>query len=177
MQSPPGALCHIQKDHNVHVIRFVEVIHGSFQKFCTLYVFSLKMNLFYKIHLQAFNVISLCFITAVRHLGKSSYQDAFVVDVSDYSGHLIRHLLNASESFPTEWFLQFWEQVKGWWAHVRTARRVGKHLPSILFQNFRYCTWGTRPCINVWSLVTARDLTPVSFFFHFKAPFCRTRTT
>jgi len=28
------------------------------QKFCTLYVFSLKMNLFYKIHLQAFNIIS-----------------------------------------------------------------------------------------------------------------------
>jgi hypothetical protein len=37
--------------------------------------------------------------------------DAFVVDVSDYSGHLIRHLLNASEAFPTEWFLQFWKQV------------------------------------------------------------------
>jgi hypothetical protein len=33
-------------------------IGGSFQKFCTLYVFSLKMNLFYRIHLQAFNVIS-----------------------------------------------------------------------------------------------------------------------
>jgi hypothetical protein len=32
--------------------------------------------------------------------------DAFVVDVSDYSGHLIRHLLNASEAFPTEWFPQ-----------------------------------------------------------------------
>jgi hypothetical protein len=32
--------------------------------------------------------------------------DAFVVDASDYSGHLIRHLLNASEAFPTEWFLR-----------------------------------------------------------------------
>ena len=39
-------------------------------------------------------------------------QDAFVVAASDYSGHLIRHLLSASEAFPTEWFLQFWEQVK-----------------------------------------------------------------
>jgi len=95
---------------------------------------------------------------------------------SDYSGHLIRHLLSASEAFPTEWFLQFWELVKGWWAHVRNVRRVGKHLPSILFQNFRYCTWGMRPLVNVWSLVTARDLTPLSFFFHFKAPFCRTGT-
>jgi hypothetical protein len=33
--------------------------------------------------------------------------DAFIVDASDYSGHFIRHLLNASEAFPTEWFLQW----------------------------------------------------------------------
>jgi hypothetical protein len=32
--------------------------------------------------------------------------DAFVVDVSNYSGHLIRHPLNASEAFPREWFLR-----------------------------------------------------------------------
>jgi hypothetical protein len=31
-----------------------EIIRGSLQEFCTLYVFFLKMNLFYKIHLQAF---------------------------------------------------------------------------------------------------------------------------
>ena len=36
---------------------------------------------------------------------------------------------------------------------------MGKHLPSIIFQNFRNCTWGMRPRVNVWSLVTARDLT------------------
>jgi hypothetical protein len=38
--------------------------------------------------------------------GKVLYSclDAFVVDVSDYSGHLIRHIFNASEAFPTEWF-------------------------------------------------------------------------
>jgi len=102
-------------------------LRGSFQKFCTLYVFSLKMDLFYKIHLQAFNVISI----VLYHSGPTfvqalySCQDAFVVDASDYSGHLIRHLLNASEAFPTERFLQFCEQVKGWWAHVRTVQRVG----------------------------------------------------
>jgi hypothetical protein len=62
------------------------------------------MNLFYKIHLQAFNVISI----VLYHSGPTFRQvlysclDAFVVDVSDYSGHLIRHLLNASEEFPTE---------------------------------------------------------------------------
>jgi hypothetical protein len=50
--------------------------------------------------------------------GKVLYSclNAFVVDVSDYSGHPIRHLLKASEAFPTEWFLQLWEQVKVWWA-------------------------------------------------------------
>jgi len=127
----------------------------------------------------AFNVISIVLYHSGPTFGQVLYscQNAFVVDASDYSGHLIRHLLNASEAFPTEWFLQFWEQVKGWWAHVRTVRRVGKHLPSILFQNFRYCTWGMRPRVNVWYLVTARDLTPVSFLFHFKAPFCITGTT
>ena len=126
-------------------------IRGSFQKFCTLYVFSFKMNLFYKIRLQAFNVIS----TVLYHSGPTfgqvlySCQDAFVVDACDYSGHLIRHLLNASEAFPTERFLQFWEQVKGWWAHVRTVWQVRKHLPSILFQNFQYCTLGMRPRVDV----------------------------
>ena len=134
------------------------------------------MNFFYKIHLQAFNVISIVLYHNVPTFGHFLYscQDAFVFGASDYSGHLIRHLLNASEAFPTEWFLQFWEQVKGWWAHVRTVRRLGKHLPSILFQNFRYCTWGMRLHVNVWSLATAQGLTSVSSFFHFKAPFCRT---
>jgi hypothetical protein len=26
---------------------------------------------------------------------------------------------------------------------------VGKHLPSVLFQNFRYSTWGMRQCVIV----------------------------
>jgi hypothetical protein len=40
--------------------------------------------------------------------GKVLYSclDTFVVDASDYTGHLIRHLLNASEAFPTELFLR-----------------------------------------------------------------------
>ena len=97
------------------------------------------MNLFYKIHLEAFNVIYILLYHSGPTLGQVLYscQDAFVVDASDYSGHLIRHLLKASEAVPTERFLKFWEKVKGWWAHVRTARRVGKHLPSIFYQNFR----------------------------------------
>jgi len=118
------------------------MIRWSFQKFCTLYVFSLKMNIFHKIHLQAFSVICIVLCHSGPTFGQVLYscQDAFVVDASDYSGHLIRHLLSASEAFPTEWFLQFSEHVKGRWAHVRTVRQVGKHSPSILFQNFRYCT-------------------------------------
>jgi hypothetical protein len=89
-------------------------IRGSFQKFCALYVFSLKMTLFYKIYLQAFNVISIVLYHRGPTFGKFLYSclDAFVFDASDYSGHLIRHLLNASEAFPTEWFLQLWDQVK-----------------------------------------------------------------
>jgi hypothetical protein len=77
---------------------------GHLQKFCTLYVFSLKLNLFYKIHLQAFKVISIVLYHSGPTFGQVLYSclDAFFVDVSDYSGNLIRHLLNASEAFPME---------------------------------------------------------------------------
>jgi hypothetical protein len=53
------------------------------------------MNLFYRIHLQAFNVISIVLYHSGPMFGQVLYscQDAFVVDASDYSGH-----------FPTEWF-------------------------------------------------------------------------
>jgi hypothetical protein len=83
------------------------LIRGSFQNFCTLYVFSLKMSLFYKIHLQAFNIIYIVLYHSGSSFWKILYSclDALVVNASDYSGHLIRHLLIASEAFPTEWFL------------------------------------------------------------------------
>jgi hypothetical protein len=70
------------------------------------------MNLFYKIHLQAFNVISIVLYHSGPTFGKVLYSclDTFVVDASDYSGHLIRHLLSASEAFPMEWF--FWNKSK-----------------------------------------------------------------
>jgi hypothetical protein len=66
------------------------------------------MDLFCKIHLQAFNVISIVLYHSGPTFGQVLYSclDAFVVDESNYSGHLIRHLLNASEAFPTEWFLR-----------------------------------------------------------------------
>jgi hypothetical protein len=69
---------------------------------------------------QAFNVISILLYHSGPTFGQVLYSclDAFVVDASDFSGHLIRHLLNDSEEFPTEWFLQFWEQVKVWWAEL-----------------------------------------------------------
>jgi hypothetical protein len=58
--------------------------------------------------LQAFNVISIVLYHSSPTFGQVLYSclDAFVVDASDYSGHLIRHPLNASEAFPKEWFLQ-----------------------------------------------------------------------
>jgi hypothetical protein len=86
--------------------------------FRPLYVLSLKMNFVYKIYLQAFSVISIVLYHSGPTFGQVLYSclNAFVVDASDYSGHLIRQLLNASEAFPTEWFLQFWEPVNIWWA-------------------------------------------------------------
>jgi hypothetical protein len=52
------------------------------------------MNLFYKIYLQDFNVISIVIYHSGPTFGQVLYScvDAFVFDASDYSGHLIRHL-------------------------------------------------------------------------------------
>jgi len=124
--------------YNQIVSRCFSHIRGSFQKYYTLYVFCLKMNLFYKINLQAFYVICIALCHSSPTFGHVLYSchDAFVVDVSDYSVHLIRHLRNASEAFHTEWFLQFLEQVEGWWAHVRTLRRVGEALAIHTFPKF-----------------------------------------
>jgi len=125
------------------------VVNGWFQKFCTLYVFSLKMIFFFcKIHLLAFIVISIVLYHSGPTSGQILYscQDAFTVDASDYSCHLIRHLFNASEAFPSEWFLQFWEQVKDWWAHVGTVWQVGKHISKI---SDTAPEWGMRPRINL----------------------------
>jgi hypothetical protein len=56
-------------------------MRGLFQKFCRLYVFSLKINLFYKIHLQAVNVISIVLYHNGPKFGKVVYSclEAFVV--------------------------------------------------------------------------------------------------
>jgi hypothetical protein len=92
------------------------------------------MNFFYKIHLQAFNVISIVFYPSGPAFGKVFYSclNAFVVDASDYSDHLIRHLLKVSEAFHTEWFLQFWEQVNVWWAQPKLKKPLrGKRFRSI----------------------------------------------
>jgi hypothetical protein len=72
------------------------------------------MNLSYKIHLQAFNVISVVLYYSGPTFGQVlfSFLDAFVVGESDYSGHLIRHLLNASEAFPTEWDFDLFPKLK-----------------------------------------------------------------
>jgi hypothetical protein len=82
----------------------------------------------------------MCQKHAVGPPGQVLYSclDAFVLDVSDYLGHLIRHLLNASEAFPAEWFLQFWEQVKVWWAQPTLVQRLGKScIPGLAAVRFR----------------------------------------
>jgi hypothetical protein len=66
--------------------------------------------------------------------GKVLYSclDTFVVDAYDYSGHLIRHFLNASKAFQTKRFLQFLEQVKVWWAHEPTRLRLVLKIEDII---------------------------------------------
>jgi hypothetical protein len=70
------------------------------------------MNLFDKIHLQAFNVISILLYHGGPTFGNLLYscEDAFVVDASYYSGHLIRQLFIASEAFPQSGFFNFWNK-------------------------------------------------------------------
>jgi hypothetical protein len=80
-------------------------LRGSFQMFCTLYVFSLKINLFYKTHLQTFNVISVVLYHSGPTCGQVLYsyccQDAFVVDASDCSGSVLL------KRFPRSGFFNF----------------------------------------------------------------------
>jgi hypothetical protein len=41
---------------------------------------------------------------------------------------------------------------------------VGKHLPSIFFQNFRYCTWSMRPrVIVIWLQSVSSSISRVRF--------------
>jgi hypothetical protein len=85
-------------------------IRGPFQKFCTLYVFSLKMNLFYKIDLQAFNVT----ITTVQLLGKS----CIPVWTPSLLMRLITHVISLDTSsmllkrFPRSGFFNFGNKSK-----------------------------------------------------------------
>jgi hypothetical protein len=81
------------------VLQYLSYV-GHFKSSAHCMFSSLKMNLFYKIHLQAFNVNSIVLYHSSSTFGQVLYSclDAFVVDASYYSGHLIRHLLNASES-------------------------------------------------------------------------------
>ena len=130
------------------------------------------MNLFYKIHLQAFSVFSIVLYHSGPTFGQVLYscQDAFVVDTSDYSGHLIRHFINASGAFPTEWFLQFWEQVNVWWAHVRTVRRMGKHFSKISYtapesrgRSLMYDRWSLR---EIWLQSVSSSISRLRFAEH-----------
>jgi hypothetical protein len=60
-----------QRDDLCQVIIFY--LRGSFQKFCTLYEKTKKMNLFYKINLQAFNVIYIVLYQGGLTFGKVLY--------------------------------------------------------------------------------------------------------
>jgi hypothetical protein len=83
-------------------------------KSSTPYVFSLKVNLFYKIHLQVFNVISIVLYHSGPTFGQVLYscQDAFVVDASDYSGHLIDTSSMLLTRFPRRGIFNFGKKSK-----------------------------------------------------------------
>jgi hypothetical protein len=138
------------------------------------------MNLFYKIHLQAFNVISIVLYHSGPMFGQVLYSclDAFVVDAFDYSGHLIRHLLNASEVFPMEWFLQFWEQVNVWWAEptrlwLHWFETPGSIYPTTEsniakdnFFEFDRAKWLFTTHVNTSELLEVHLITSIHLFHH-----------
>jgi hypothetical protein len=135
----------------------VLIIHGSFQKFCTLYGFSLKVNLFYKIHLQTFNVIYI----VLYHSGPTFVQvlysslDAFVFDASGYSGHLIRHFLNASEAF---WAHQTLTWSQNWRNHSMGNASEALRMCLMRWPEYsdasktKACTQEYKTCTNVGPL-------------------------
>ena len=96
----------------LYIIATTHVGHCKSSAHCM--ISSLKMNLIYKIHLQAFNVISFVLYHSGPTFGQVLYscQDAFVLDASNYSGHLIRHLINASEGFLRSVFFNFGNKSK-----------------------------------------------------------------
>jgi hypothetical protein len=97
------------------------------------------MNLFYKIHLQAFNVISTVLYHSGPTFGKVLYSclDAFVVDASDYSGHPIRHLLKtltcSEETAPWETLQKHWGGVQ--WGDLSNQTHQQRRCPD---RNTRY---------------------------------------
>jgi hypothetical protein len=114
----------------------------------------------------------LCFITAVQRMGKS----CIPVRTPSMLMRLITRVTSLDTSsmllkrFPRSvFFLNFWNKSKS------------GGLMSAL-----YSGWGStcHPYFSKISDIAPQAwgralscLTPVSFFFHFKAPFCRTRTT
>jgi hypothetical protein len=89
-------------------------IRGSFKKFCTLYVLSLKMNLFYKIHLQAFNVISI----VLYHSGPTFGQSCTPVRTPSFLMRLITQVTSLDtpsmllKRFPRSGFFNFGNKSK-----------------------------------------------------------------
>ena len=83
---------------------------------------------------------SLLLITAAQRFGKSCIpiRTPFFTDLSDYSAHCIRSLLDGLKLIPSEWFFKFWKLVIVWWTHIRTVGWMGKHFLSIISY---YCAY------------------------------------
>jgi hypothetical protein len=65
-----------------------------------------------------------------------SCQDALDADASDHSGHLIRHPLNASEAFPTEWFFSVLGTSQSLVGSCQDCTAGGKALAIHIFTRF-----------------------------------------
>jgi hypothetical protein len=91
-----------------------ENLRGSFQKFFTLYVFPLKMNLLYKIHLQAFNVISI----VLYHISPTFGQVCIPISTPSFLMSLITQVTSLDISsmflkrFPRSGFFNFGNKSK-----------------------------------------------------------------
>jgi hypothetical protein len=84
-----------RRPHIANIITSSEVLRGSFQNFCTLYIFSLKMYLLYKIHLQAFNVIFIVLYHSGPTFGRVLYSHQTLTCSQNWRNHSVG---NASEA-------------------------------------------------------------------------------
>ena len=114
------------------------------------------MNLFYKIHLQAFSVIFIVLYHSSPTFGQVMYccQDAFVVDASDYWGHLLDSSSMLPKRFPRSALFNFWNKSKAGGLMSGLYGRWGStcHPYFSKISDTAPETWGRTLMCDCWSL-------------------------